>query len=962
MSDSRFADSASLVTALFAEHDYLRNYPDVAKVKIDPLNHYLQHGRFEERWPAAFQSVAVRDKLWQSESARQQLIELIEHKKTSNELQDEAEVQLAKWFLAQYYGSVNDWSAVLRWLAGLEQTDGLSLLRALVPHAGPFLCLFQGLYHTQQYQRARALLAAPHWPSDNLQDRHNHSLAQSMVATSAEQKLSLINGIYQTAELGILTQPAATLTFDRLTAAGNRSNPRFWQRAPKVSVIVPCYNCAATLATAVTGLQRQSWQRLQIILVNDASTDNTAEVMAALASHDKRITQVHLSSNEGPYGARNAGLDVAKGSLVTTHDADDWSHPDKIACQVTDLLKHPKAIANRSAWVRADNDLNFSRWRPEASWIYPNVSSLMFRRRVFKRLGYWDTVTADGDTEFYYRLLAEFGEQSVREVLPTVPLAFGRVQATSLTQTQATHVSSMLGGVRSAYQTAAADWHQSTASRYLSRYPKQRPFIAPLSLCRGSQAAQQDNALKRLQQSQLFDATYYLSRYPDVAVAGMDAALHYLKFGAAEGRDPSAYFSSSGYAFVHGLSSDQNPLLHYLAALESGQQPEQAPELTLSADSCQPHKPTLMVVAHSSSGHAFGAEKSLLDVLRMLQDDYNLWVILPSALNHDYIKQIQQLSDRQSFLPIRWWRPDRAQDEPVVAQLVAWLTAADTTSPQQLYVNTLTLHEPLVAAQQANRPCSVHVRELPAHDPDLCDALAATADSICDHVLTYADCIIANSAVVATAMNAPSRTTIVPNVVDSDAFSLAQTALPNGTDEQPLKVAMLSSNLAKKGVKDFYQLAGALYNDTRFEWHLFGPHTPDLNDAQHAYPQAKVTLHGYTDTPVQALKQSDVIVNLSHFQESFGRSVLEALAAGKVVIAYDWGALTELLSDGAGLLVPYQDHNALRAAVVGLAENLAQALSLRDQGLRRAQQFDLSVVKPQLLDALAAINERDNES
>lgn len=944
-----------LLSKLFDKHYYLTTYADIKSAGLNAteqaLNHYLQQGRFEGRWPAAFRSVALRDTLWQSESARQQLIQLIEREDASYELNNQAETQLARWFLAQYYGSVNDWPCVVNLLQPLVFCDGLPLLRALVPHQGPFLCLLQAFLNTGKKSCAEDLVGAEHWPVFDDHSQNDHDLARSMVAETAE-RLNRINSIYESTELARLRSLEPTVRFDALSGYGKLPQPKIWKRRPKVSVIVPCYNCAKTLPTAVNGLLAQSWQRLQIILVDDASNDNTAEVMALLARQDKRITRVHLARNEGAYGARNAGLDVAKGQLITTHDADDWSHPDKIACQVYDLLKHPKAVANRSAWVRADESLNFSRWRPEASWIYPNVSSLMYRRVVFKRLGYWDAVRADGDTEFYYRVAAEFGLDSIREVMPAVPLAFGRVDKNSLTQTSATHVSSMIGGVRKRYQQAAAEWHRQADSRRLPRYPKSRPFLAPLALCRGSDEAQLANAVQHVKRSRLFDASYYLQRYPDIAEAGIDPAVHYLTFGAAEGRDPSPCFSSSGYSYVHQLATGKNPLVHYLAEQEQRLQPgdeanQPQPSLTIGSLTLEGQRPTLMVVAHSTVGEAFGAEKSLLDVLAMLQPHFQLWVVLPGALNTDYVAKVQQLSDQVSFLPLRWWQATRPTDDEVVQQLRLWMK-----SVQQVYVNTLTLHEPLVAAKLAQRRCIVHVRELPEHDDELCHTLGASPAAIRDHLLTYVSRVIANSACVAAELKTPECTTIVPNVIEPDQFVSAQTEFLQALPERPLRVGMLSSNLAKKGIKDFYQLASTLYNDANFEWHLFGPLTDDLSQVQQQYPTANVVVNGYVDDPVQALKQLDVVVNLSQFQESFGRSVLEGLAAGKVVIAYDWGALSELLSDDAGLLVPFGDINALAIQLTSLITHPQRLVQLRKQARCRAQQFSVDVVKPRLLEVL----------
>jgi glycosyltransferase involved in cell wall biosynthesis len=922
--------------SLFDVEWYISTYPDIAKAGVEPLQHYLEFGRFEGRWPAALRSERLSHSIWFGEAARKELHAIAE--KESDDALAQAEAEVARWELARFYAANNEWAQVIALLEQLEQADELTFLQALVPHQGPFLALFQAFIKTSQADRAKQLVAANHWPQFDELSRNDHCLAQAMVSEPV-QRSAVLNQIYQRVGLAKLTSAQGQSLFDSLQASGSLTMPKPWQKRPKVSVIVPCFNCAATLSTAVNSLLAQSWRRLQIILVDDCSTDNTAEVMATLAQQDKRITLVHLAHNEGAYGARNAGLDASKGDFITTHDADDWSHPDKIASQVYDLLKSPQAMANRSAWVRADEQLNFSRWRPEASWIYPNVSSLMYRRAVFKRLGYWDTVTADGDTEFYYRLLAEYGANAIREVLPAVPLAFGRVAERSLTQNAATHISSMLGGTRRQYQEEAGSWHHNAKSLYLSRYPKKRPFLAPLSLCRGTPQAVLNNQQKRLQESSLFDADYYLQRYPDVKKANIEPAVHYLRFGAAEGRDPSDRFSTSGYRFVHGLPESENPLLHHLKQLEADNEGESPLEL-MTGEAHYDSRPLIMVVAHSTSGAAFGAEKSLLDVLAMLRESFRLWVLLPGALNPDYVQKIQACSDIQSFLPIRWWQPDRKPDAGVMHLLERW-----TGYVSLVYVNTLTQLEPLAAAQYTNVPSVVHVRELPEHDEALCDTLQASPEQVREHLLNSTDYVIANSTTVADWVADKERTVVIPNVIEPNYFATAKDCTP----KLPLRIGMLSSNLAKKGVKDFYQLADSLYTNASFEWHLFGPLTEAQQQAQCSYPRANVVVHGYVDDVNVALKQLDVVLNLSHFKESFGRSVLEAMAAGKCVISYDWGALSELLAEDAGMLVPFKDTTAVAAALEELVAAPERQQKLCRAAQKRAGDYAVTRVGPRLV-------------
>ena len=97
--------------------------------------------------------------------------------------------------------------------------------------------------------------------------------------------------------------------------------------------------------------------------------------------------------------ARNYGLALAVGDFVTTHDSDDWSHPQKIEAQVAYLKKHEQVMGCVVHWVRAEPNLQFTQnWRPEGSLTHWSHSSFMFRKQVPQELGGWDLVRIGADT------------------------------------------------------------------------------------------------------------------------------------------------------------------------------------------------------------------------------------------------------------------------------------------------------------------------------------------------------------------------------------------------------------------------------------------------------------------------------------------------------------------------------------------------------------------------------------
>ncbi len=103
--------------------------------------------------------------------------------------------------------------------------------------------------------------------------------------------------------------------------------------APDVSVIIPAWNAEATLAQTVGSAAAQTHRAIEIIIVDDGSTDCTGEIAAGLCAADPRISLVR-QANGGVAAARNAGLARARGKWAAWLDADDLWHPEKIARQL----------------------------------------------------------------------------------------------------------------------------------------------------------------------------------------------------------------------------------------------------------------------------------------------------------------------------------------------------------------------------------------------------------------------------------------------------------------------------------------------------------------------------------------------------------------------------------------------------------------------------------------------------
>lgn len=125
-----------------------------------------------------------------------------------------------------------------------------------------------------------------------------------------------------------------------------------------VSIIVPAYNSAAYIETALQSLRSQSERDIEIIVVDHESTDATLRIAQAQAAQDMRI-RVFTKPNTGtPSASRNYGLREARGEFVAFLDADDLFHPEKIARQLQVLRDHPEWDVVFSDVVQFSTDPN----------------------------------------------------------------------------------------------------------------------------------------------------------------------------------------------------------------------------------------------------------------------------------------------------------------------------------------------------------------------------------------------------------------------------------------------------------------------------------------------------------------------------------------------------------------------------------------------------------------------------
>lgn len=212
--------------------------------------------------------------------------------------------------------------------------------------------------------------------------------------------------------------------FDRLRPAVEAGTAG----GPLVTVIVPCWRPDEGLLTSVASITAQTYADLEVVVVDDASGPGYEELFHQVTGGDPRVRLLRLERNGGSYLARRAALETARGELVTTQDADDWSHPERVERQVEALLAHPDSPASRSLAVRARDDLTHQWFGYRA--VRDNASSLLVRRAAFAAAGTFWPIRKSADSEFAERLAHVLGP-----IVDTgTPLAITRLRGGSLSR------------------------------------------------------------------------------------------------------------------------------------------------------------------------------------------------------------------------------------------------------------------------------------------------------------------------------------------------------------------------------------------------------------------------------------------------------------------------------------------------------------------------------------------------
>jgi hypothetical protein len=253
------------------------------------------------------------------------------------------------------------------------------------------------------------------------------------------------------------------------------------QHGELVSVGMSVYNAQDTLSYAIRSILEQDYQDLELIIINDKSSDDSASIAESFATADSRVRFINNAQNLGTYINRNRAIQLSKGRYFTVMDSDDFAHPQRLSIQVESLVSQQAAIAHVGQWVRATNEGRFLfKVGLGGAYLHRAVATLMFELEpVLSRIGYYDSVRMGADMEYYERMKKVFGPAAVTETEP--PLAFALVHGRNLTSDQKHGICPIYGSSESrrAYRHSWKNWHESSTELFIGPSCIQRPFTVP---------------------------------------------------------------------------------------------------------------------------------------------------------------------------------------------------------------------------------------------------------------------------------------------------------------------------------------------------------------------------------------------------------------------------------------------------------------------------------------------------
>lgn len=201
---------------------------------------------------------------------------------------------------------------------------------------------------------------------------------------------------------------------------------------PLITVIIPTYNREKTICRAIDSVLRQSYKRLELLVVDDCSLDNTVEVVRTYK--DERIRLIRLSKNCGANVARNRGIYEAKGEYIAFQDSDDEWMIDKLSIQLEYMINQNKKVCYCPYILHDNNEIRILPRNAEDKEMYENgvveilkqknvisTQTIIFHKSIIDKTGIFDeTLSRLQDYEFAIRLAHFFEIGYVNQALVNV--------------------------------------------------------------------------------------------------------------------------------------------------------------------------------------------------------------------------------------------------------------------------------------------------------------------------------------------------------------------------------------------------------------------------------------------------------------------------------------------------------------------------------------------------------------
>lgn len=269
--------------------------------------------------------------------------------------------------------------------------------------------------------------------------------------------------------------------------AGERHAPAIvHEGTPLISVVMTAFNTGVLIEEAVRSILEQSWKNLELIVVDDCSTDDTRERLERMARRDSRLQVLCFGENRGTYWCKNFGITRARGVAITFMDSDDTSAPTRLEDQFRALNVTGRVVTT----------CNHVRKDPQGNTIAINgivervaYISQMIKREVIDEIGYFDSVRTSADDEFLRRIRRTYGRDAhfnVKKVLYTALLREGSLTSdpdNAINFVQERNASqSFLSPQRKHYAAMCERWHEHLAEQNLLPFMPfpvvRRPFPA----------------------------------------------------------------------------------------------------------------------------------------------------------------------------------------------------------------------------------------------------------------------------------------------------------------------------------------------------------------------------------------------------------------------------------------------------------------------------------------------------